>query len=215
MNESKRHGTAIHEAAHAVVSCLLDVPLLHLAILDDTHGEAVPECSLCQTCLNYYHQQDPAEDPHSRTIQDDLRRRTAIAVAGEIGEECLLPGGRESTDEELLQDRQLAKSRVAATLMRSGDRCYSLGTWDTDVSCAMCDAFLNSFRAVVRQLVTKPVVSEAITALAQHLETHARISGDEVRGFLHARDLQPGSVSVNSLPSVPGEAEDLEYGVPR
>lgn len=207
MNESKRQGTAIHEAAHAVLSCLLDVPLLHLAILDDTHGEAVPECSLCQTCLDYYHQHDPAEDPHSRTIQDDLRRRTAIAVAGEICEECLLPGGLESTEEELLQDRQLARSRVAAILLRSGDRCYSLGTWDTDVSCATCDAFLNSLRVVVRQLVKEPVVSGAIAALAQHLETHARMSGDEVRRFLHARNLQPGSVSVDSLPAVPGAVD--------
>ena len=107
---SLRRVTSIHEAAHAVMSYMLGASFLNATILDDSQGEVVPECAICWNCVNYYERHDPATDAHSKSIQDDLRRSAAIAVAGEIGEECLLDRC-DANPGELAKDRKIACTR--------------------------------------------------------------------------------------------------------
>jgi hypothetical protein len=198
----RRVGTCIHEAAHAVISHLLGVELIHVAVVGDSNGEVVPESSRCPTCLNYYHQHNPAGDPHSRRIQDDFRRSIAIAVAGELAD-TLLPGGSPATDAELARDRSLARSRASAVLMWKDTDCYLSGGPHSDGECADCDAFIASVREVVHRIVNDPDVSNAIVALAQQLESRPRLSGKEMRRFLEDRGLDSG-VAASRLPPAPG-----------
>jgi hypothetical protein len=79
---NERQATAIHEAAHAVISYILGRGIMYAILFTDRDGEVVPMCSACNTCLAYYGKNNPANDAHSKLIQDDLRCDMTIAVAG-------------------------------------------------------------------------------------------------------------------------------------
>lgn len=197
----RRVGTCIHEAAHAVISYLLGDEFIHVAVVGDSNGEVMPENSRCRTCLNYYERHDPSNDPHSRRIQDDLRRSAAIAVAGEIAD-TLLPGGLAATPTELTRDRRIARSRASAVHMWKDHACYLSFDPNGDGECEDCRAFLASVQKVVHGIMNGPDVSNAILALAQQLESRSRLSGSEVREFLQARGLRPGAAAPK-LPPAP------------
>jgi hypothetical protein len=109
-----RKSTSVHEAAHAVMGHVLGVRFLSVALLDENEGEAVPECSSCDACLEYYQLHDPDQDDHSKRIQDDLRRGAAIALVGEIGEVRVfylsLAGGNEACSKKMRLDVQRSGS---------------------------------------------------------------------------------------------------------
>jgi len=199
---SVRKSTAIHEASHAVVSFLLGVPFLSLALLGDTSGELVPESSLCQTCVAYYEQNDPSTDPHSRRIQDDLRKSAAIAVAGIIGEEGIL-GQVAGSTEECAIDRELASTRASAVHLWSSVSCHlGLNSSESGI-CHDCESFLEALRAAVRRIINEPNVCGAVTTLASELETRSRMSAMEVEHLLNTNGLQKGSVLSEALPPAP------------
>src|SRR5438105_1249043 len=112
MNEA-RWATAIHEAGHAVVSYALGRRVMHASLSDDRQGEVVPQCSVCETCVEYYEKNDPAEVAHPRRIQDDLRRDAAVALAGEVAERTIC-GDAHLDPAELAGDRSLCRSRASA-----------------------------------------------------------------------------------------------------
>ena len=198
---TQRRITSIHEAAHAVTSYLLGVPFLRVMILDDSRGEVVPESADFQTRLNYYESHDPATDAHSKSIQDDLRKSAAIAVAGEIGEECLL-GSCDASPAELDKDRQIARSRASAVHLWASTDCY-LGTLVPSKPCLDCDGFLDALRPAVRVILTQSAVSNAIEKLATRLGTQPRMTGPEAEHLLVTLGIQQGSVAAGSLPAAP------------
>jgi hypothetical protein len=204
MAGSSRYGTCVHEAGHAVVSYLLGVRFLHIAVLDDAQGEVVPESSCCSTCVEYYERSRPSADPHSRQIQDDLRRQAAVAVAGEIAERELAPGSSVS-EAELAQDHELVRCRASFIHFWADGRCRRDGLWEIDAACSHCDAFLKPLRSVVDATFKNPKISAEVIRLAGRLDVRGHLCWDEVADLLEAH-LQCGSLSVDALPSAPAEA---------
>ena len=202
MDRTRLMGTCLHESGHAVVGHLLGAGLCHVAVLGESTGEALPECSLCRRCLQYYEQHNPAEDPHSQQIQDDLRRNTAIALAGESADGRLADGAS-ATEAELVQDRYLARSRASAVHLWKDARCYQSGGTSSEGECSECDAFIASVRERVGGIIDDSRVSTAVVALAEHLAARQRLSGIEVSEFLSARGLNLGSVPADALPAAP------------
>ena len=111
MNEPRR-STAAHEAGHAVVSYVVGRRMMHAVLFNDQYGEIAPLCSVCDTCLAYYSDNNPSNNAHSKHIQDDLRCDMAIALAGEIAQRSIC--GNQNIDEgEFAKDRSLAKEKTS------------------------------------------------------------------------------------------------------
>jgi hypothetical protein len=119
------------------VSYLLGVRFLHAAILDDTQGEVVPESTRCCTCTEYYERSKPSSDPHSRQIQDDLRRQAAVALAGQIAE-AELARGTSVGESEVAQDRELARCRASFIHLWADAHCRRDARWENRVFSRIC-----------------------------------------------------------------------------
>jgi hypothetical protein len=195
--------TAIHEAAHAVVGHLFGEKPISAAILSDTRGEVVPECSWCETCWNYYHGRNPNTNQHSREIQDIYRRDAAVAIAGEIAE-CRFTGVREPVDpSEVAADREKVRSRASAIhIFASGD-CFVTGKWARAEACALCDRFIDQLRTTVSGILDERQVWDAVNALAEELKTKRRLEGEEITEFLGSGNLVFGSRPIAHLPPPP------------
>ena len=205
--KSSRIGTCVHEAGHAIISYLLGVRFLHMEVLDEARGEVVPESTSCSTCIEYYERSDPTTDDHSRAIQDDLRRQAAVATAGEIAENELGPG-TVVDESELAQDRALARCRASFIHLWADGRCRRDGSWESNTTCSLCDAFLSSLRSVVKAQLLKPTVSAQVVRLAESLEVRGRLHWDEVVDFLKEH-LDYGSIHIDALPGAPpGQAKN-------
>ena len=169
--------------------------------MSDARGEVVPESTSCPTCIEYYERSNPSTDGHSRAIQDDLRRQAAVAVAGEIAESELGPGTIVG-ESELAQDREQARCRASFIHLWADGRCRRYGSWESEATCSLCDAFLSSLRAVVKSELLKPIVSAQVARLAALLEARGRLHWDEVVDFLNGH-LDHGSLHVDTLPAAP------------
>lgn len=175
--------------------------MLHVAVLDPVHGEVVPECSLCRTCIGYYQSHDPAEHDHSRSVQDDLRRDAVVAVAGEIAERLIFGDGHTIDPAALAMDHEKALSRASAIHLWADSACFNglLGAgW-----CSDCSDYLAALRQAVGRILEVPGVRPAISVVAARLEGSSRLTGDEIAHILQGQGLTPGSVSVNWLPEAP------------
>jgi hypothetical protein len=204
MTVTTRRGTCVHEAGHAVVSYLLGVRFFYIGILDDAHGEVVPESSCCPTCVDYYEKWRPSADPQSKRIQDDFRRQAAVAVAGEIAERELAPGSS-ATDAELAQDREQARTRASFIHFWTSEDCRRESWWGDDAAiCSHCDAFLEPLRAQMAATLWDPTVSAAVIRLAERLDAEGRLCWDEAVDLLRSH-LPHGSLSVDLLPPAPPE----------
>lgn len=197
-----RRATAIHESGHAVVGYLLGLPLIHAALLDASQGEVVPECSLCQTCVEYYQSHDPAEDDHSRTIQDNLRRDAAVAVAGELAEACILGRDHAVDPEELAVDREKAWNLSSAIHLWTSSSCYAQRPSRGD-SCSDCRNYLDALRSAVCLIIEAQAVRSAISVLATRLDEASRLTSGEITTILREQGLQRGSIGTSSLPESP------------
>lgn len=199
-----RHCTAIHEAAHAVLSYLLGKRVMYVVIFDNWRGEVMPQCSACDTCGHYYKSEDPTDTIHWKRIEDDLRRDIAVALAGEIAttEVC----GYESTDRnELRQDRYLSKCRASVIHYRRDKKCLRVAFNET---CRACEDYIARTASSVKQIILQPSIRGCVEGFAeqlQQLKNDKRMSEKDVNQFFGKRGLAHGS-EFDSLPAWP---EDL------
>ena len=209
MVDDTRNATAVHEAAHAVASYLLDAPFVEAVLFDDATGEVVPKClfcevereSICDDCLQHYLHNDPVNDEHAHEIQVGLWRSAAIAVAGAIGEECV-NGRCEGSAAELLQDNQIARYRSCLLHLRTDPSCYRDGLWEAGRSCSRCDATLGVIRRAVRQQLSEVAHLSAVNALARDLDAQSRMSWATVVAFLESRGVVRGAAVPYLTPGV-------------
>ena len=175
--------------------------------LDATHGEVVPQCCLCRTCLGYYESHDPFDDGHSLAVQDDLRRDAAVAVAREIAEYLIFGDGHTIDAAALAVDREKAASRASAIhLWRSSD-CYLNGHW-TEGTCSDCIGYLAALKGAVGRIIEEHRVRAAISGLAIRLERSRRLATEDIDEILRAAGLEPGSVPTSALPLAPISGTD-------
>ena len=195
--------TAVHEAAHAVVGHLFGEKQISAAILGDSCGEVIPDCSWCETCWNYYRGRNPKTNHHSREIQDVYRRDAAVAIAGEIAEGRFTGVAEPVDPSEVAADREKVRSRASAIhIFASGD-CFVTGKWAKGEQCDHCETFIGQLRATVSDILNEQNVWEAITALAEELKAKGRMEGEEIGEFLGARKLAFGGRAVSQLPPAP------------
>ena len=198
---NERHSTAIHEAGHAVVSFMVGRRILYAVMINDDCGEVVPLCSVCDTCLAYYSSSNPANDAHSKQIQDDLRCDMAIAMAGEFTQRSLC--GNQGVDEA-----DFAKDRS-----RAGELASAIHLWKDDAvcwqykysACQICSTYRQLMTLTVSNMVASKDVKDCVKALGEVFENtpnSERIGGTRIEDWLKGRGLTKGS-EISSLPSVP------------
>jgi hypothetical protein len=214
MSAEERAATAHHEAGHAVISFVLGVKFMFIVMWDDKNGVVVPECGSCETCDGFFEKNDPRAEPssddranarladHARTIRDDLRRRVAISLAGEIAEK-IFTGSAEAIDpKEVECDRR--KTRESARFLHCwSGTCPGLEQWDAP--CTICDPFLADMSTSVDRLLRDSSTRKAFSALATHLIAAAvePIEWWVATKLLEESGLRFGSVAVASLPMLP------------
>jgi hypothetical protein len=197
MNELRR-STAVHEAGHAVVSYVVGRRMMHAVLFNDQCGEIMPLCSVCDTCVEYYNENDPANFAHSKHIQDDLRCDMAIAIAGEIAQRAIR-GNREIDERDFEKDRSRA-SELSSKIHRWIDpKC--LRQWGA-TTCPFCKACRDSTTQAVNEIVAKQYIKDSIQAFAEELEEledHVRMNRSRIEEILKASGLSEGS-EISSLP---------------
>lgn len=211
---TKREATAHHEAGHAVVSFALGVKFSFIVLWDDENGMVVPECGNCASCERFFQKNDPREQPpsanrdarrladHARGIRDDLRRRAAIAVAGEIAETIFTGDSASINPKEVECDRRHAREASRFLHIWSGT-CPGLQQWDA--SCTICDPFLKEMRNRVEVILGDTTNWNAVTALAVHLKDSPLQPTDwfDTVDIVQKSGARFESVDVSSLPSLP------------
>jgi hypothetical protein len=177
--------------------------MLHLSLLDDSHGELVPECSWCERCFDYYRANDPRDDDHAKVIQDDMRCDAAVAVAGEVAETYFRGDANPVDPAEQEEDRRKARNRASAIHLWKAAECCASGKWATGERCVDCDSYLAALRATVASLITTPRTWDVLQAFAEELSEKNRIEWDEVSVSLRRHGLVAGCLSVDLLPPAP------------
>lgn len=203
--EGARHSTAIHEAGHAVTAYAVGRRLMFAVLIDERQGEVMPQCSTCDLCFDYYQRNNPAEDKHSLRIQDELRRDSAVAMAGEIAE-FQICGDRYIDLEEVKSDRFKTRQRASMIHLWLGGECFHSGRWAASESCEACNAYLELLKHAIDRLVALPQIRNCIEGLARALEDSEkgkRICEREIESILQRHELRPGFF-FESLPSAPG-----------
>ncbi len=202
MNElgNERQATAIHEAAHAVISYMLGRRIMYAILFTDRDGEVVPMCSVCNSCLAYYGKNSPANDAHSKLIQDDLRCDMAIAVAGNIGQQAIC-GNQSIVEGDFDKDRARAKELASAIHFWKDHEC-----WVCKYSaCEICSQYDRSITEAVSKILKLEAVENSIRALAilfEQSKNCSRIQGDAIENFLKKRNLTKGQ-EIRVLPAAP------------
>jgi len=197
MNELRR-STAIHEAGHAVVSYVVGRRMMHAVLFNDQYGEIMPLCSVCDTCLAYYSDNNASNNAHSKHIQDDLRCDMAIALAGEIAQRAIC--GNHNIDEgDFAKDRSLAKEKASAIHLWQDRIC-----WRVKYSaCQICSDYRDLMTRAVEEMVAPQHIKDSIQALAELLENRRdceRLKGSVIEEFLEKKGLMKGS-GISSLPA--------------
>lgn len=195
---TKRHETALHEAAHAVVSFGLGVDFMYIVLWDDENGEVVPECAKCPSCNYYYEKNDPASDEHSQRIQDQLRCEVAISVAGEIADAI---AGHSVSDQELEGDRYRSRNTACFLHCWTSDSC----PYDWTKPCERADSFLAAMKTAVEQVLKRPDVWAAVqqlTDLVEHAE-RGRTSWEDATKLISNLGVRYESIPVSTLPPSP------------
>src|SRR5712692_9899041 len=189
-----RNATAVHEASHAIMSFLLDVPFKHVILFEDGTGRVVPVCLFCQvedeaicdSCLQHYLQIEPDTDGHAREIENGLWRVAAIAVAGQIGQECDL-GHSDGSPADTERDRQIFRYRSCLLHFRRNPECFRDSLWEVDGPCSGCADVLSRIRGVVRDQLSDATHLSALNELATALDARAELRWNAVAGLLESR----------------------------
>ena len=176
------------------MSFLLDAPFKHAILFEDGTGEVVPTCLFCQAdneaicdaCLEYYLHHEPDTDGRARDIEMGLWRVAAIAVAGEIGEECV-NGRCEGSPAEVERDHQTLRYRSCLLHFRINPECYRDSLWDVEGPCSRCTDVSSRIRRVVRDRFSDSTHLSAVQELAIVLGARAQLSWNAVAGFLESR----------------------------
>jgi hypothetical protein len=195
MNElvNDRQATAIHEAAHAVISYMLSRRIMYAILFTDRDGEVVPMCSACNACLAYYGKNNPANDAHSKLIQDDLRCDMAIAVAGRLGQHAIC-GNQSMVEGDFDKDRARAKELASAIHFWKDHACWvcKYSAWE------ICSQYDKSITEAVSKILKLEAVENSIRALAVLFEQSkncSRIQGDAIENCLKKQSLPKGEKS--------------------
>lgn len=204
MNE-RRYSTAIHEVGHTVVAYVVGKRVMHVVLSDDKNGEAMPHCAGCDTCADYFLTNEPTKGSHSETIQDDLRRDAAAAIAGEVVELAIC-GDQYLDPDEIYQDLYKARGSVAMTHYWIDRRCHdNINSGYYPPPCIICDAYLDTLKQSVMQIVETPEIKKSVLALAErlvNLDNGLRIHEVQIHQFLVGKGLVFGSM-FGLLPSAP------------
>jgi len=198
--------TAIHESGHAVVSHLLGLPLMHVALLDDTQGETAPSCAFWPTCEHYYRNHDPSNFPHSLEIQHNFRWQAAVAVAGEIAELCVIGEGHRVKESEVLDDRKRAYHRASLIHYWRDKECLEKEWWWPDGHCSTCDDFISPLKSSVETIIKQAHIRDAILLLAEQLlktplkRLHGRVVKALLKNWIPNESQQDAK---NSIPPAP------------
>lgn len=195
-----RHSTAIHEAAHAVISYVLGRRVMFAVLLTDKWGETMPMCSVCDICLAYYGKNNPANNAHSKDIQNDLCCDMAIALAGEIAQRdiCL---NQDVDEREFERDRSLAREKASAIHFWSDCVCWRVKY----EACQICQDYSDLMTQAVEKIVAQQHIKDAIHALAELLENRhdcERLKGSTIEEFLDKKGLTKG-LERGALPPAP------------
>ena len=188
-----RNATAVHEASHAIMSFLLDAPFKHVILFDDRTGEVRPIClschvedeAICDSCLKHYLQNEPDTDGHSRGIENGLWVVAAIAVAGQIGEECV-HGHCDGSPADTERDRQIIRYRSCLLHFRSRPECFRDSLWEVDSPCAGCADMLSRIQCYVRDQLSEATHLSALKELATALEARSELPWNAVEGLLES-----------------------------
>jgi hypothetical protein len=204
-----RTSTAIHEAAHAAISCALGEEFDFIELTGDREGNtmpfhspcricgsSVPDGEACSNCLTYYEKHNPQKDARSREINRGYRLEAAVAAAGELAESKFGLATLLASEEELEDDRDRVSSRASLRhLWANGCSNYS----GADVDCQTCTASAAELRNAVRQILEEASVWSGITALAGELKVRNRLSGAEARQLLKEHGGTFGSHNIDTV----------------
>jgi hypothetical protein len=221
MNE-QRHSTAIHEAGHTVIAYAVGKIIMHVVLFNDESGETMPQCGGCETCAGYY-LENPISDPHSRVIQDvirrdilvpiqdDIRRDIATAMAGEAAEFAVYEKQYLNSD-DLGPDRRKARGGIAMLHYHLNPKCYENILRNVyPPTCKTCDNNMGIFKQSIKEMIAKPEITMCVMALAEHLHTlndGMRMYKEEICAFLQSKGLAFGSM-FDLLPPAPSANEGI------
>jgi hypothetical protein len=195
-----RQSTGVHEAGHAVVSYVVGRRMMHAVLLNHQCGEFMPLCSACDTCVEYYNENDPARSTHSKLIQDNLRCDMAISTAGEIAQRAICGNG-DFDEHDFEKDRSRARELSSKIHQWIDPNCWR--EWGA-TTCPSCKAYGDSITQAVSEIVAKQHIKDSIQAIAEELEKlndNVRMNRSGIEEILKASGLMEGS-EIGSLPSV-------------
>jgi hypothetical protein len=210
MDSDELPGTAIHEAAHAIISHLVGETFVFVEVTDAQSGlmqphhspcpvcgASVQEARACSACLEHYEKNNPVHDGHSEQISRAYRIEAAVAAAGEIAEREFNGGELLANEEEVEWDRDRVATRASLRHLWSHDACSRY--CGSESECLTCVTSADELRTNVRSLLLESLIWKAVTELAEQLLTTQRMSGDDVVTFLKARGIGFGSTSIDIL----------------
>ena len=180
-----------------MVSYVVGRRMMHAVLFNDQYGEIMPLCSVCDTCLAYYSDNNPSNNAHSKHIQDDLRCDMAIALAGEIAQRAIC-GNQHIDERDFAKDRSLAKEKASAIHLWRDRLC-----WQVKYSaCPICRDYHGSMTKAVEKMVELQDIKDSIQAFAdelEKLEDNVRMNRPKIEQILKASGLIEGS-EIGSLP---------------
>jgi len=192
MSYDARYVTAVHEAGHAVISHLLGRPISHAILYDDQKGEVVPNCSHTDDEVKHYIKENPEMDNRSRRIQQEIRCDCGIAVSGLISEEMIC-GATQINTQEFQRDQELSRSKAAFLHLWTFGACCNTGDGRGGDGCSVCNEYLKNLRKLVKKIISKPTIRDAIEKLAQRLKDLGKMNGEEIKDFLNKPGVAFGS----------------------
>jgi len=187
-----RYITAVHEAGHAVISHVLGRSISRAILHGDLKGEVVPNCFHTGDEIDHYERNNPENDDRSRRIQREIRCDCGIAVAGEISEKMIC-GDTQISAQEIQRDLEKSRNTAAYLHIWTPEKvCLNLGSGKGGDSCSVCNGYLKKLRILVKSIISKPTIRNAIERLAQRLKIDGEMSGEEIKDFLNGQGVSFG-----------------------
>ena len=184
--------TAVHEAGHAVISYALGRPIKQAVLHNEGEGEVLSNCLHTDDDLEVYLRNDPTLDDGSRLLQEQIRCDCAIALSGEIAEKMIC-GDTNISPEEILRDQKLSWNKAAYLHVWTAGACPNMGYGTVDQTCSSCNEILVKVRKLVKQIISKPKVRNAIENFAQELKGKRQLNGGEITEFFNGQEILFGT----------------------
>lgn len=158
MNISDEYSTAIHEAAHAVMSILYERIPENVTILkqEDALGE-------CKISPKFFHEDDPKE-----IVFDKLQKECVIRLAGVTAEKIILTADDKTCTLHGQQDFFIV-GRLISIIIKP-------------------ELLTNVFDAVSKQtflFIQQPSIQQQIKVVADALVKHKTLSGGQIRDIIN------------------------------